>query len=372
MHFFVNRKDLNNAIREFKRAKIKGLVLVGSESPDTVTIDGFEGNINKTGPATIPERRLRVTIPARYTAEDTSRGSFKCDLKDLKSDGGDVEISADCFGLTINGDLRECRETSSQNMPWENVAGVSWTDGREITQEDCCAIAWVLRAMGSTEELCKRGFDRLCIHDGVAEATDGNRAHRANVSFGAPEMLVPAVMADLMSRLPGALNFRADEDYEYAEYRAGSIRMETVRKKNTCWPDFERIMPYNAPSVTMHAVHVLEHVKAAVDGYDGATVHLSCGKGKRNLRVESLSHKAQMKPPFDGLVRTVDGRLETAELEEPCLFDSFGMGAEYNAAYLVDALAGFCGYAEMYYTDNESPLMIADDTGRAAIVMPIV
>ena len=79
-----------------------------------------------------------------------------------------------------------------------------------------------------------------------------------------------------------------------------------------------------------------------------------------------------MKTPFDGLVKTVDGRVETATLEEPCPFEDFGMGAEYNAAYLMDALAGFDGYARMYYVDDESPLLLADDTGRAAIVMPIV
>lgn len=48
------------------------------------------------------------------------------------------------------------------------------------------------------------------------------------------------------------------------------------------------------------------------------------------------------------------------------------MGATYNADYLADALAGYDGYARMYYADEESPLILADETGRTAIVMPIV
>ena len=370
MHVFVEGKDLKDAIKEFGRAHIKDAVIRATSSR-SIELYGFYKPKKSWGAAV----RLWATVLLSRDTESAVCEPVMVRLNELRGiPTGEVEIEADCFGFFVNRAMYdraivECPPVFAMCMP---DLGGDRCLASDVKPDDCRAIAWVMRAMGSTEELCKRGFDRLCIHDGVAEATDGYRAHRASVSCDASEMLVPAVMADLMSRLPGALNFMADEDYEYAEYRAGSIRMGTVRKKNTCWPDFERIMPYNAPSVTMHAVHVLEHVKAAVDGYDGATVHLSCGKGKRNLRVESLVHKAPMKPPFDGLVKTVPGRVRIAALEEPCPFDNFGMGAEYNAAILVDALAGFRGYAKMYYTDNESPLMIADDTGRAAIVMPIV
>ena len=179
-------------------------------------------------------------------------------------------------------------------------------------------------------------------------------------------------MAGLMSRQPGTLNFRADDEQEYAVYRSGAIRMCTVRLIGGAWPDFDKVMPYGEPSVTLLPKHVLETVESAVDGYERAIIRLSCGEGKRRLIVEGLEIISPMRPPFDTLVKTGEGRQETATLEEPCPFDSFGMGAEYNAAYLLDALAGFDGYARMYYADEESPLLLANESGRAAIVMPLV
>lgn len=369
MHFFVNGEDLKSAMQEFTRAGIKEAV-IRVTSNHSIELSGARQPKEIWGTAV----HLWASVSLSRDAEAASCDDVMVQLKELRGIlTGEVEIEADCFGLFVNHDMYDkaivdCPRAFAEGMPGldlDNSLAVN------VKHEDCRAIAWVLRAMDSTEELCKRGFDRVCIRDGVAEATDGHRAHRANVSFGSPGMLVPSVMADLMSRQPGALNFRADEEYECAEYRAGSIRMETVRRTAGAWPAFERVMRYGSPSVTLLPKHVLETVESAVDGYDGASVHISCGKGKRNLRVESLVHHAPMKPPFDGLVKTVSGRVETATLEEPCPFDNFGMGAEYNAAYLADALAGFEGYARMYYEDAESPLLLADETGRAAIVMPI-
>ena len=369
MHFFVNGEDLKNAMQEFTRAGIKEAV-IRVTSNDSIELSGASQPKKIWGTAV----HLWVNVSLSRDAEAASCDKVMVQLKELRGiPTGEVEIEADCFGFFVNRAMYdkaivECPVALAKGMPgpdWDNSLAVN------VKHEDCRAIAWASRAIDGIEELCKRGFDRLCIRGGVAEATDGHRAHRANVSFGAPEMLVHAVMADLMSRQPGALNFRADEEYECAEYRSGSIRMETVRRMAGAWPDFERVMRYGSPSVTLLPKHVLETVEAAVYGYKVATVRLSCGKGKRSLRVESLVHHAPMEPPFDGLVKTVSGRVETATLEEPCPFDNFGMGAEYNAAYLADALAGFEGYARMYYEDAESPLLLADETGRAAIVMPI-
>lgn len=369
MHFFVNGKDLNNAMQEFRRAGIKDAV-IRATSNHSIELFGFRQPKESFGTAV----QLWVNVPLSREAEAAACDAVMVRIKELRSiPDGEVELEADCFGFFVNHALYGKAIADRPRAFAEGMPGLDWDSSLSVNvkPEDCRAIAWVLRAMGSGEELCRRGFDRLCIHDGVAEATEGNRAHRANLSFGSPEMLVPSVMADLMSRQLGALNFRSGEEQEFAEYRAGSIRMATVRKKCGEWPDLERVMPYGEPSVTLLCKHVLETVESAVKGYKAATVHLSCGKGKRNLRVESLVHHAPMKPPFDGLVKTVDGRVEIAKLEEPCPFDDFGMGAEYNAAYLADALAGFDGYARMYYVDDESPLLLADETGRAAIVMPI-
>lgn len=369
MHFFVNGKDLANALKEFNRANIKEAV-IRATSNHSIELSGFYQPKESWGTAV----KLWVNVPLSRETEDAACDAVMVRLNKLRGiHTGEVEIEADCFGFFVNHEMYDnaildCHRAFAKGMPgldWDNSLAVN------VKNEDCRAIAWLSRAIGRNEELCMRGFDRLCIRGGIAEATDGNRAHRASVSWDAPEMLVHAVMADLMSRQPGAFNFRADEEQEYADYRAGSIRMTTVRLKGGAWPDFARVMPYDAPSVTLLPKHVLETVESAVDGYYGASVHISCGKGKRNLRVESLVHLAPMKPPFDGLVRTVDGRVETAVLEEPCPFDNFGMGAEYNAAYLADALAGFDGYARMHYVDDESPLLLADETGRAAVVMPI-
>ena len=370
MHFFVNGKGLKSAIQEFTRAGIKEAV-IRATSNHSIELSGFYQPKESFGTAV----KLWANVPLSRETEASACDAVMVRLKELRSiPDGDVEIGADCFGFFVNHAMYDKVLVALPPAFAKGMPGLDWDNRHAVNvkPEDCRAIAWALRAMDSTEELCKRGFDRLCIREGVAEATDGNRAHRANLSFGSPEMLVPSVMADLMSRQPGALNFRSDEEQEYAEYQAGSIRIDTVRLIGGAWPDFEKVMPYGAPSVTLLPKHVLEHVKAAVDGYKAAVVRLSAGKGKRNLIVAGLELVSPMKPPFDKLVKKGGGRMETATLEEPCPFEDFGMGAEYNAAYLADALAGFDGYARMYYTDDESPLMLADDTGRAAIVMPIV
>lgn len=369
MHFFVAGKDLKNAIQEFDRACIKGAVIRATSS-QTIELYGFYKPKESWGTTV----RIWATVLLSRDAE--SAGCEPVMLRLNKFRGiptGEVEIEADCFGFFVNhamyaGAIVERPPASAMCMP---DLGGDICLAVNVKPEDCRAITWVLRAMDSTEEICKRGFDRLCIREGAAEATDGIRAHRANLSFYSPEMLVPSVMADLMSRQPGELNFREDEEYESAEYRSGSIRMAATRQKCGAWPDFERLMPYGGPSVTILPKRVLETVEYAVYGYAAATVRLSCGKGKRDLIVEGREVKAQ-EPPYDGPVKAVGRRVETAKLEEPCPFDDFGMGATYNAAYLADALAGFGGYAKMYYADEESPLVLADETGRAAIVMPIV
>lgn len=369
MHFFVNGKALANALNEFKRAGIKEAV-IRATSNHSIELSGFFQPVESWGTAV----QLWVNVPLSREAEAAACDTVMVQLKELRGmHTEEVEIEADCFGFFVNQarhdkGLVECPAAFAKGMPgldWDNSLAVN------VRPEDCRAIAWVLRAIGSTEELCKRGFDRICLRGGLAEATDGARAHRAPVSFGAPEMLAPAVMADLISRQPGALNFRTDEDQEYAEYQTGPVRMATVHKKGVAWPDFAKIMPYNAPSVMLHGEHVLKHVKAAVKGYKAATVRLSAGKGKRNLIVEGLEIKVPMKPPFDDLVKAGDARRETAVLEEPSPFENFGVGAEYNAAFLADALAGFVGYANMHYTDEDAPLLLADGTGRAAVIMSI-
>lgn len=369
MHIFVNGKELANALSEFKRAGIKEAIIRATPS-HSIELSGFVHPVESRGTVV----QLWVSVPLSREADAAACDPVMVQLKELRGMlTEEVEIEADCFGLFVNQarhykGLAECPRDFDGDIP-----GIGWDNGLAVNvkPEDCRAIAWVLRAIGRTDGLCERGFDRLCIRSGIAEATDGNRAHRASVSCGVPEMLVPAVMADLMSRQPGALNFRTDEDQEYAEYQAGSIRMETVRKKGDAWPDFARIMPYNAPSVVLHGEHVLKRVRAAVEGYKAATVRLSAGKGKRNLIIDGIDIKAPMKPPFDYLVKTGETRRETAVLEEPCPFENFGMGAEYNAAFITDALAGFVGYANMHYTDEAAPLMLADGTGRAALIMSL-
>lgn len=370
MHFFVEGEDLKDAIKEFWRAGIKEAV-IRATLDHSVELSGFYKPKESWGTAV----RLWVNVPLSRDAAAAACDTVKVQLRELHGiPTGEVEIEADCFGFFVNHAMYgeaivDCPRSFAEGMSgldWDNSAGVN------VKPEDCRSIAWAMRAMGSTEELCKRGFDRLCIRGGVAEAADGFRAHRANVSFGSPEMLVPSAMADLMSRRPGTLNFRADDEQEFAEYRAGYIRMETVRLIVGTWPDFEKVMPYGAPSVTLLPKHVLETVESAVDGYKRAIIRLSCGKGKCNLRVESIVNHDQMKPPSGGLAKTVDCRVETATLEDPCPFDDFGMGAKYNATYLTEALAGFDGHARIYYVDEESPLIIGDETGRVAIVMPLV
>ena len=369
MHFFVEGQGFNNALHEFKRAGIKEAVIRATSSR-SIELSGFFQPNESWGTAV----HLWVNVPLSRDTEAAACDAVMVRLKELIGiPTGEVEIEADYFGFFVNRAmydkaLVECPPAFKKGMPgldWDNSAGVN------VKPEDCRAIAWVMRAMCSTEDLCKRGFDRICIRDGVAEATDAHRAHRANLSFGSPEMLVPAVMAGLMSRQPGTLNFRADAEQEYADYRSGAIRMCTVRLIGGAWPDFDKLIPYGSPSVTLLPKHVLETVESSVDGYKRAIIRLSCGKGKRHLIVEGLEISSPMRPPFDALVKTGDGRQETATLEEPCPFDNFGMGAEYNAAYLVDALAGFDGYARMYYAGEDAPLILANETGRAAIVMPI-
>ena len=369
MHFFVNGKDLKNALEEFKRAKIKGLVLVGSGAPDTVTIDGFEGNLNKTGPATIPERRLRVTILARYTGEWTAQGSFKCDLKDLKADGDEVEISADCFGLMVNGDLRACHETSGQNMPWENVAGPIWTDRREITPEDCKAIAWT---RGAIDTESPRGFDHLSIAGSRVEATNGFWLARAAVSGDGPEMYMHWMIADLAARKPGVLSSATtDNGIEWTQYRAAGITLEAARKADhPAWPEFDRIFPKSAPSVQVHVPHLRDKVKASVKGFRHAFARLSCALGSRNMSVAGVEIVRPMKPPYDTLERTGEARTEAAMLDDPSTLKALaGGGAAYNVEYLAPLLEGFPGNAQMSLGEAEGPLMFEDEA-RTAVVMP--
>lgn len=369
MHIFVNGKALASALNEFKRAGIQEAIIRATSNHE-IELSGF---VQPAGSCRAFVK-LWVSVPLSREVEPAACDPVAVQLRELRGiHTEEVEIESDCFGFFVNHarhdkGLAECPQDLDEGVPsvgWDNGLAVS------VKPEDCRAIAWVSRAMDSDEWLCERGFDCICIREGLAEATDGQRAHRAPVSFDSPEMLAPAVMADLMSRQPGAFNFRADEVQEYAEYQAGRVRMETVRKKGDAWPDFAKIMPYNAPSVMLHGEHVLEHVKAAVKGYKSATVRLSAVKGKRELIANGIEYVAPMKPPFDNLVKIGETRREAAVLEEPCPLENFGMGAEYNAAFLVDALAGFVGYPNMHYTDEDSPLMLADGTGRAAVIMPI-
>lgn len=369
MHFFVNSKYIASALLEFKRAGINQAVIRATSSR-SIELSGFVQPKESWGTAV----QLWVNVPLSRDTEAAACDAVMVRLKELIGiPTGEVEINADYFGFFVNRALHhkaivECPPAFKKGMPgldWDNSAGVN------VKHKDCRAIAWVMRAMCSTEELCKRGFDRICIRDGVAEATDGKRAHRANLSFGSPEMLVPAVMAGLMSRQPGTLNFRADDEQEFAEYRTGAIRMCTVRLIGGAWPDFDKLIPYGSPSVTIMGARVLGHVKAVVDGYKAATVRLSAGHGKRHLIVEGLEIISPILPPFDALVKSGEMRRETETLEAPCPFDNFGMGSEYNASYLVDALAGFDGYARMYYADEDAPLILDNETGRVAIVMPL-
>lgn len=369
MHFFVNGKDLKAALAEFKRAKIKGLVLVGSDTNETVTLDAYTGDLNKTGPVTIPERRLRVTIPARYTDEWTSRGSFKCDLKDLEADADDVEISEDCFGLLVNGDLRASTETSANNMPWENVAEPVWTGRREITPEDSKAIAWVREAI---DKESSRGFDHLSLSGARAEATNGHWLARAAVSGDGPEMYMHWMIADLAAGAPGVLSSaKSDDGTEWAQYRAPGIILETARKADHPeWPEFDKVFPKGAPSVQVHVPHLRDTVKAAVNGYSHALVNLCCSLSQRKMSVAGIEIKHPMKPPYDTLERTCDSRTEIAMLDDPSTLTALAGVVTYNAAYLVPLLAGFAGNAQMSLRDAGEPLMFADEA-RTAVIMSI-
>lgn len=369
MHFFVNGKDLKAALAEFKRAKIKGLVLVGSDTNETVTFDAYTGDLNKTGPVTIPERRLRVTIPARYTdTSGLSLGSFKCDLKDLKADADEVEISEDCFGLLVNGDLRTSTETSANNMPWENVAEPVWTARREITPEDSKALAWVREAI-DTEST--RGFDHLRIAGARAEATNGYWLARAAVSGDGPEMYMHWMIADLAARAPGVLSSATTDDgTEWAQYRAPGIILETARKADhPVWPEFDKAFPKNAPSVQVHVPHLRDTVKAAVKGYKIAYVSLSCALGSRKMSVAGVEVIRPMKPPYDTLERSGETRTETAMLDEPSTLKALAGVVTYNVEYLAPLLAGFASNAQMSLGEAEGPLMFAGET-RTAVVMP--
>lgn len=365
MHFFVNGKDLANALDEFKRAKIK-TASIRATSNHSIELFGGIPDVREEHETCV---RLWIQVPLSRDIEPDSFGQAAVRLKDLSGmKTEEVEIEVDCFGLFVNSaphdkGLIDYREHALA------VEGWSWDDAPalEIAPEDCKAIAWTALAIGAGEELEKRGFDRICLRDGIVEATDGGRAHRAALTNKGPEMCPPALIAGAMSRMPGTLRWGMRDGLEAAEYRAGSIRIETVRKKCNGWPDFSRIIPVRHLAAQIHAPHVLKHVTAAVKGYKDAEVSLEASQGKRKLSIDGIEYKLLEDGPM-ALRKQIECRHEVAMMEDPAPVD---IRAGYNAQYLKDALAAFPAYAQMHYENDEMPLLF-EDGARFAVVMPLM
>lgn len=365
MHFFVNGKDLESALAEFKRAKIK-TASIRATSNHSIEMFGGVPEASEDYKTCV---RLWIQVHLSQAIEPDNFGMAEVRLKDLSGmKTEEVEIEVDCFGLFVNNaphdkGLIDYREHALA------VEGWSWDDAPalEIAPEDCKAIAWTALAIGASEELCKRGFDRTCLRDGIVEATDGARAHRAALTNKGPEMCPPALIAGLMSRMPGTLRWGVRDGLEAAEYRAGAIRIETLRKKCNAWPDFSRIIPVRYPAAQIHAPHVLKHVTAAVKGYKDAEVKLSAGAGNRKLCIDGVAYKLLENGPM-ALRKEIECRHEVAMMEDPAPVDIW---AGYNAQNLKDALAAFPAYAQMHYENDELPLLF-EDGARFAVVMPLM
>ena len=366
MHFFVSGKDLANALNEFKRAKIKTAFIRATAEH---SIEMF-GGIPEAKGAHGTVVRLWIQVPLSRDIEPDSFGQSEVRLKDLSGiETEEVEIEVDCFGLLVNNaqhgkGLIDYREHALAVEGWS----LDDAPSLEIAPEDCRAIAWAALAIGAGEELEKRGFDRICLRDGIVEATDGNRAHRAALTNKCPEMCPPALIAGAMSRIPGTLRWGIRDGLEAAEYRAGSIRIETARKKCNAWPDFSRIIHVCYPAAQIHAPHVLEHVTATVKGYKDAEVVLNVGQGERKLSIAGIECVRPMKEHLDTLCRENERREEIATMEDPAPVTIF---ASFNAQYLKDALVAFPAYARMHFEDDESP-MLFEDGARFAVVMPLI
>lgn len=366
MHIFVNGKELANALNEFKRAGIK-TASIRATSNHSIELFGGIPDVSEDHKTCV---RLWIQVPLSRDIEPANFGQAEVRLKDLSGmKTEEVEIEVDCFGLFVNHvphdkGLIDYREHALA------VEGWSWDDAPalEIAPEDCKAIAWTALAIGASEELEKRGFDRLCLRDGIVEATDGARAHRAALTNKGPEMCPPGLMVGIMSRMPGTLRWGMRDGLEAAEYRAGSIRIETARKKGNGWPDFSRIIPVRYPAAQIHAPHVLKHVTAAVKGYKDAEVSLEASQGKRDLVIVGIECVRPMKEPLDTLRKENERRKEIATMEDPAPVTIF---AGFKAQFLKDALAAFPAYAQMHYENDELPLLF-EDGARFAVIMPLM
>ena len=98
MHFFLNGKDLKNAIQEFRRAGIKEAVIRATSSR-SIELSGFYQPKESFGTAV----QLWVNVPLSRETEAAACDSVMVRLKKLRSiPDGDVEIEADCFGFFVN------------------------------------------------------------------------------------------------------------------------------------------------------------------------------------------------------------------------------------------------------------------------------
>jgi len=350
----VNRTALSAALRELARLApskpsipILSHVLVHAENGTaTLTATDLTQRLSVELPA---EGEINTCLPAKTLAalvKPESKNDTSVCVVDVE--GGVANVVLDDITTRLPALVPDDFPSSTEAAGLSLVA--LWP-ARELSQ----ALAYVLPAV--SDDLTRPHLCGVCLVDGRAASTDGHRLHVAALpSAIAESSYLPIGAAASLARL-------LDRDGHVVLARTGDllrVRCDNwtldTKLKVEVFPPIDQVVPAVISMPTWVEVESKLLVKALG-------------------RLAKITSQRLVKMTVNGAITlsTSDPELGDAETAIPVV-SSNHTGADFvagfNSGYLVDAMNGVSGTAQLHLGGCLDPLRVDSDGGRIAIVMP--